>query len=305
LTDLDDEEFVRLAYRVILQREGDDGGVHSWVEFLRAGHWRKDLVEQFVAGEEFRTLGTEPLQARFHRARREWIGSLPLADRVLDIGGSSPACREGALHEMGWSGRPRHLTIVDLPPDDQYHGRPRYSQTEPYRTPWDGEVVYVHARAEDLPASDLLEDTRFDAVFLGQAIEHLEVEAVPPLLRWIHAHLDAGGWLAMDTPNRAVTVLQTGPDALTDPDHQTEYDAPQLERLLLDAGFRIEARAGIVPCARSVAEGRFDPRPTYSGPLVDGDAANGLTMAFVARPGRARWRDRLRPGAGRPLPSGR
>jgi SAM-dependent methyltransferase len=278
----DDEQFVRDCYRLILQREVDPGGLTTWVDFLAAGNWRKRVVQALVAGEEFATLGSETLQARLHRSRGDWIGGLPAAPRILDIGGSSPTVPEGAMYEMGWQGEPELLTIVDRPPDEQYHGRPRYSQEAPYRTQWGGEVRYVHAAAEDLVTSGVLDDQRFDGVFMGQVIEHLEPAAIPGVLRWIRERLAPGGWFALDTPNRAVTALQL-PSTFIDPDHTWEFRANELAALLLDAGLRIESQAGLMPMPRSVESGRWEPEETYSLPTVSRDATTGYCLAFVTR----------------------
>lgn len=281
--DLDDEAFIRTAYRLVLQRDPDPGGLRHWGSFLASGGWRKEMVAELVNGEEFWRLGTEPMHRRLHRARIAWISSLPGASDVIDIGGSSPTNPEGALREMGWPGTPSRLRIVDLPPDDQYHGRPVYSQAAPYITGWGGEVSYIHSRAEDLPGSDLLEGRRVDAFFMGQAIEHVEVDAVPALLAWIRDHLEPSGWFGLDTPNRAVTLLENS-DGFIDPDHKIEYLVPDMERLLTDAGFQIMSRAGIMPYPRSVAQGSWEPEETYRGPLVDDDASTGYAMALVATP---------------------
>ncbi|MBU6214978.1 MAG: DUF4214 domain-containing protein, partial [Acidobacteria bacterium] len=280
----DDEQFVRDCYRVILQREVDPGGLAHWVEFLAQGNWRKRVVQALVAGEEFATLGSETLRVRLHRSRCDWISSLPDAATVLDIGGSSPTHPEGAMFQMGWERAPGLMTIVDRPPDDQYHGRPRYSQDAPFRTEWGGEVRYVHAAAEDLVTSGVLDDQRFDAIFMGQVIEHLEPSAIPGILRWIRERLAPGGWFALDTPNRAVTVLQT-PAAFTDPDHTWEFRANELAALLLDAGLRIESRAGLMPMPRSVEVGRWEPEETYLLPTVSRDPTTGYCLAFLTRAG--------------------
>ena len=277
-----DEEFVRRAFEVILQREPDPGGLEHWIGFLEQGNWRKRLVEAMVAGGEFATLGTEPLREYLHHCRMEWISALPGADHVLDIGGSSPTHPEGAMFQMGWEREPKVVTIVDRPPDEQYHGRPRYSQDEPFRTDWGGEVRYVHSMAEDLVGAELFDGELFDGVFMGQVVEHLELESIPVLFRWIRDHLAPGGWFALDTPNRAVTVLQT-PEAFTDPDHTWEFRANELAALLIDAGFRIESQAGLMAMPRSVEVGAWDPEETYSLPMVTRDPTTGYCMGFLTR----------------------
>jgi hypothetical protein len=280
---ISDEDFVRMAYQVIMQRRPDDGGVASWTEFLQEGNWRKRLVEAMVGSEEFRTLGTESLRTRLHWCRMTWISSLPTGDDVLDIGGSSPSHPEGAMFQMEWTGRPSTMTIADLPPDEQYHGRPAYSQDEPFVTDWGGRVVYVHSSGEDLVTSGVLDDRTFDGVFMGQVIEHLQIAAVPGVLEWIRDRLRPGGWFAFDTPNRAITELQT-PDAFTDADHKWEYRANELVALLTDAGFRVESQAGIMPMPQSLADRVWNAEETYSLPMVTSDPTTGYCLGFVARP---------------------
>ena len=48
---------------------------------------------------------------------------------ILDIGGSSPNIDQGALIELGYPHRPKQLFIFDLPPEEQYWGKPKFPRT--------------------------------------------------------------------------------------------------------------------------------------------------------------------------------
>ncbi len=52
----DNEDFVKLAYRTLLDREADNGGLTFWTSLLDDGFNRKDLIKQFVSSEEFMNL---------------------------------------------------------------------------------------------------------------------------------------------------------------------------------------------------------------------------------------------------------
>ena len=56
---LSNEEFVRNAYRALLDREPDVNGFMSWVSILEKGGKREDIVKGFVRSEEFKSLCDE------------------------------------------------------------------------------------------------------------------------------------------------------------------------------------------------------------------------------------------------------
>ena len=56
---LDNTEFVEIAYRVILDREGETSGINSWVDQLNKGKSRRDILAGFVDSKEFSNLCKE------------------------------------------------------------------------------------------------------------------------------------------------------------------------------------------------------------------------------------------------------
>ena len=53
---LDNTEFVEIAYRVILDREGETSGINSWVDQLNKGKSRREVLSGFVDSKEFSNL---------------------------------------------------------------------------------------------------------------------------------------------------------------------------------------------------------------------------------------------------------
>ena len=104
-----------------------------------------------------------------HRARQEWVKDLNHFDSILDIGGSSGNTEMGALIELGYSHRPKSITIFDLPPEEQYWGMPKVDQTTSYEFSWGG-VEYIHGYAEKIDQYEKLKPRMFDCVLWGKPL---------------------------------------------------------------------------------------------------------------------------------------
>lgn len=279
------ETLVDLAYLLLLRRTPDPVGRAHWSGELAAHRLSPhDLMEGLINSPEYRMLRRAPFHDMLHKARQEWCGSLPPLKSVLDIGGSSPRDKRGALLELGYKHRPKEILILDLPPEEQYWGRPSYRQDRSYRFLW-GSVRYLHGRAERIAEVPELDSRRFGAVYMGQAIEHIEKDALPGLLTWIRTHLEEGGRLIFDTPNRALTKLQS-PDAFIDPDHKHEYTPAEMAEVVEGAGFTIVKRTGLCGMPISLETGVFDPMEVYESVLVGDDADAGYLFAFECVPSR-------------------
>ena len=59
---VDNEEFIEIAYRTILNREADDEGKRFWLDRLKKSS-REDILNSFLASEEFASLSKEFLQS--------------------------------------------------------------------------------------------------------------------------------------------------------------------------------------------------------------------------------------------------
>lgn len=281
--DLSPEAHVRMAYRLLLRREPDAAGAAVWNEHVASGRYTQQfLIDALLNSDEYQSTFGIDVVKYIHGARVKWVRTLAAFDRILDIGGSSANVPEGALIELGYPHRPKRLDILDLPPDEQYWGKPKYDQSMPSDFDW-GRVYYHHGSAETIGQVASLQRLRFDCIFLGQAIEHVYPKAIPGLLSWIRVHLEPGGQLILDTPNRRLTRVQC-PDSLIDPDHKHEYTPSELADIVEAAGFRITRRAGMVHLPEQAATGRYAPVEFASGSPLHDDADACYLFALHAEP---------------------
>jgi len=279
--DLDPEEFVRLAYLILMRRQIDPSGLATWRDSIGRGMFSPEsVVEVLQRSDEYQMRVGSNVNARLHAARQLWVRSLPPLDRLLDIGGSSPASAEGALIQMGYPHRPRQLDILDLPPERQNWGTPAYDQSVPSQFDW-GTVSYFHGAAEDVATLLSLQDKVYDGVFMGQAIEHIRPEALPDVLAWIRAHLVSGGRLIVDTPNRLLTKIQC-PTWYIHPDHKLEYEPAQLEQVFNESGFKVTRKTGMAHLPKIAASGRYDAREFADAALLHDDVDACYLFAFEA-----------------------
>lgn len=281
--DIGPEEYVRLAYLVLLRRQIDETGINDWRRRIERGTFdTQRVLDALLGSDEYLANHGADIFRYLHLARQQWIRSVDAFDSILDIGGSSAGRREGALIELGYPHRPSRLDILDLPPDRQFWGEPTFDQTEPVDFDW-GRVTYFHGSAEDVANVAALQARRYECVFMGQAIEHILPEKLPALLGWIRAHLLPGGRFIMDTPNRAITKIHS-PHAYINADHKLEYTPAQLEDVFNAAGFSVVRRTGLVHLPQMARSGIFDARWFPQATLVHDDADASYLFAFEAIP---------------------
>ena len=212
-----------------------------------------------------------------HLARVEWMKHLPKGSFILDIGGSSPNIDQGALIELGYPHRPKQLFIVDLPPDEQYWGKPKFPQDRDYIFSW-GILKYFHGRAESIASLKGLQNIKFDIIYMGQTIEHIVPESLADILGWISDHLNENGKFIFDTPNRLITSIQS--DSFIDPDHKIEYTPDQLESILRKHNFSISNSWGLLPMPMTFQLKKFSPQEVYNHPLLSEDLKVCYLFAF-------------------------
>lgn len=278
------EEFAHLAYRVLLGREIDPEGLNNCRHLIKAGQFEeKALVRMMIQSPEFQQRQKEGLAfgELLHEARKQWCASLPGFERVLDIGGSSPTMPEGALIELGYRHRPKSISILDLPPEEQYWGKPVYEQGERRLFDW-GVVSYIHCGAEKVQQCDELQEKTFGMVYLGQAIEHIEADALPGVLSWSREHLEPEGRLIFDTPNRALTRVQL-PDRYIDPDHKYEYEPGEMAEVLAHAGFEVVNSWGLLAMPTTLSSGQFEPEEAYRGELLNRQPESSYVFAMECK----------------------
>jgi len=276
-----EEEYVRMAYLVLLRREIDSAGQRAWRDVIASGHFHQQhVINTILESEEYLAkFGVDVISIQ-HRSRQEWIKTLPPFDRILDIGGSSPVLPEGALIQLGYPHRPSRIDILDRPPELQYWGKPNYDQSVSRRFDW-GEVHYFHGDGEHVADVADLQERKFDCVFLGQTIEHIYPNSLPKMLAWIHSHLAPGGQLIFDTPNRLLTKIQC-PHSLTDPDHKYEYSPAEMKQVMIRAGFEVVKAVGLIHLPIQASTGKYDPREFAGTQLLCDDADNSFLFAFQA-----------------------
>jgi SAM-dependent methyltransferase len=277
--DLGPEEFVRLAYLVLLKRRPDPSGMESWRAYIRRGHFNPQfVVDTLLDSDEYVNTSGGGIFQRLHRSRQLWVATLPAFRRVLDIGGSSANRSEGALIQLGYAHRPETIDILDLPPEQQYWGKPEFDQSKAFTFDW-GKVTYFHGNAETIADVVPLQERIYDCIFMGQVIEHIHLDKLPALLQWIRAHLSPGGRLIFDTPNRAITKIHC-PDHFIDPDHKLEYTPGQIEALLGEGGFRVIKKTGLVHLSGMAGSGVWNAREFADAPLLHDDVDACYLFAF-------------------------
>lgn len=279
---LDDAiEYVRAAYLVLLRRPIDASGLALWRDLIANGRFsHQSVIDGILESPEYQTnFGIRVLDI-IHHARQEWVTTLAYFETILDIGGSSRNIPEGALIELGYAHRPKQLHILDLPEDQQYWGRPKYSQERSHSFDW-GVVSYHHGRAESIDQVADLQELMFDCVYLGQAIEHIHKESLPAVLIWIRGHLRQGGKLIFDTPNRLLTKVQC-PVGFIDPDHKHEYSPLEMAGILELSGFRVLAVTGMTFLPLMAASGVYAPQEFVNAQTLHPDAERCYLFAIEA-----------------------
>ena len=284
--DLSQEDYVRLAYLVLLQRKVDDVGMEYWLKKIKAKTFQhKELLDSIINSPEFIMLYKVPFSTVLHQGRQNWCNSLEKFDYVLDIGGSSPNYSYGALIELGYQYRPKELTIFDLPEEKQYWGKPKFSQDVDYNFEW-GVVKHMHGFVEDIYEYEELTDKKFDLIFMGQTIEHIQTNKLKAVLKWIKQHLSEGGKFIFDTPNREITKIQL-PNNYIDEDHKYEYTPPEMESLLIECGFNVIKKTGILEMPITLKSKKFNPLEVYETKIINDEPESSYVFAFECVPNKS------------------
>lgn len=276
-----DETFLAAAYRMLLDREPDAGGVAHFRKRLAAGATRREVLWEIRDSYEFRAKRQSPLAA-LHAARLTWTRSLPRAGTIVDLGGASTSSPRGALIEMGYPYRFDSLTIIDLPPDER-HEEFR-SERWPDRVDTElGPVRYVHASMTDLSA---IPDSSVDLVNSSQTFEHIQPHEGEQVLAEVRRVLKPTGLLALDTPNRALTAIELADqeEEFINPDHKIEYTHAQMLELFDRHGLSVTRAQGIALLPTSAATGKFDADEISAYPGLYDDIENSYLLAYLCRP---------------------
>ena len=279
---LPNEDVVRIAYEVVLDREPDEPALAFYLEALATGRLTpREIVDRLRTSDEYRArtpIGGTTLLESLHLSRCEFIIGLPPARRIVDLGGAHTANPWGAMVLLGYPYEFEELVIVDLPSDDRHDLYKSSGVWGDTMTP-KGLVRYQYRSMADL---SFAADGSVDLVYSGQSIEHVAPEDARTVVREACRILRSGGHFALDTPNGPICRLHS-PDAFIDPDHEHEYALGELVALLEEGGFEVVERKGLNLAARSRREQRFDPAEIAAHPGVYADAESCYLLAVVAR----------------------
>lgn len=259
----DDELFVRAVYRALLRREPDADGVSRYVLPLQQRCLsRRAVLREIIDGNEFRQvygLSMHPLEA-LHRARMALFQQhLPPAAKIVDLGGAAHNQAHGALLMMGYPHHPQEILIVDLPPAERIGGRTMAEAVPELVTNEGTRITYLYRSMAQL--DDIATDST-DLVVSGESIEHITEEEADIVCREAYRILKPGGFFCLDTPNAALTRIES-PDKFIHPEHQKEYYVHELRDKLERSGFVIVDEKGICPMPESLRSGQF-----YYGEMV-------------------------------------
>jgi SAM-dependent methyltransferase len=278
-----EERALIAAYRACLGRAPDDAGRRFFLPQLADGRLDGDgLCAAIHASVEFRRRWGLPLDAptALHHARCCLVAQhLPPADVIVDLGGAASQSPSGALLLMGYPHVPRELTIVDLPVDERL-GDWSQAAERPALVTADGTRVRYLYRADGQLGG--IGDASVDLVFSGESIEHVTEADAERFVAEAYRVLRPGGFFCLDTPNRALTVLQS-PDAFIHPEHKKEYTVDELVAMVERRGFEVLDASAICPMPRSRATGRFDWDELAANPVVGPVAEDGYLFFLKCR----------------------
>ncbi len=280
ITSLSEEDYVRLVYVTLLQRNIDPVGLVYWRKVIENNAFnKKELVDTIYNSPEFRMLHKTSFPGMVHLGRVQWIKTLDYYETIFDIGGSSPNLDLGAMIELGYPHRPKEILIFDLPEDQQYWKiKPKYPQDRDYIFNW-GVLKYEHGRIETIDTYKNLANTSYDMIFMGQTIEHIYQDKLPNVLRWIRAHLKPNGKFIFDTPNREITKIQI-PNNWIDEDHKYEYTPEEMESLLNREGLKVIKKTGILNMPGTHISKNFNPLEVYETEILNNSPETSYLFAF-------------------------
>lgn len=273
--------FLHTAFDVLSQRVPDVTGHKHYLQALQSKQLTRQHILKLISAsaesqQEFYTLPMQPPDA-LHQARLLLVQQcLPPAQVIVDLGGAAFGHPSGALLAMGYPHRPRQLLIVDLPPDERIwgigiRGVDDTEQLQEVVTHDGVQVRYLYRSMTDL--GDIAANS-VDLVFSGESIEHISEADGDIVCREVYRILKPGGYFCLDTPNAALTRLQS-PHELIHPEHKKEYYVHELRTKLERWGFQIVEAKGICPMPESLRSKTFDYRELVQNIALCDNAEEG------------------------------
>jgi SAM-dependent methyltransferase len=277
-----DETYLIAAYRAYLKRDPDKAIRNSYLGHTGVGATsRKTLLGSIWESTEFRKLwGLKPLPfGALHTARASLIQTqLPPAEIIVDLGGAAEKQPEGAILALGYPYVPQEVIIVDLPADKRL-GNWDANEPDTLITDQGTRVRYIYGSMADL---NMIEDSTVNMVFSGESIEHVSEADAERTIREAWRILKPGGYFCLDTPNGALTRLQS-PNEFIHPEHQKEYLVSELVEKVQTVGFIVEDQKSICPMPRSLATGRFDTNEMSENMFLGDKAEEGYLFFLKCR----------------------
>ncbi len=256
----DDGIFIRAAYRAFLNREPEPKGFEYHRRELQRGSITKmGFLRSLVNSNEFRQFYGLPISPSdaIHQSRMLLFQQhLPPARRIVDLGGAAENHPQGALLAMGYPHHPDTVIIIDLPPTDRMADIQTVEHAQQFTTRDGIRVHYFYRSMSDLA---IIRDASIDLVVSGESIEHISEADADITCQEVYRMLKPGGVFCLDTPNAALTRLQS-PDELIHPEHKKEYYVHELVAKVQHQGFEVVETKGICPMPQSVASGVFNYR---------------------------------------------
>jgi SAM-dependent methyltransferase len=279
LSQLSAQQVLDITYELILGREPDPTGTHSYLSGLENGSLTPQQVANWTvaSGEWWSVTPFSDLGPSLHMSRMMFVRSLPPGKHILDLGGTALGNPTGALVLMGYPYRFDDLVVIDLPSDERnelYQEAAAHSVTSTKLGP----VRYRYHSMVDL--SDYA-DGSVDLVYSGQSIEHVPFEVADVVLSEVRRVLKPGGYLGLDTPNARVTRLQQAD--FIDPDHEHEYTHGELSEKLAQAGFEVVEAKGLNYAGASVQSGHFDSDAVATARGMFSEIEDCYLLAYVCR----------------------
>jgi SAM-dependent methyltransferase len=276
-----DTEFVNLAYRRLVGREPDAATLASQLTRLGTGTSRPRLLVWIENSQHGAGLVSQQATEAFHGGRTVWTRSLPRARRILDLGGTAIGDDRGALVAMGYPYDFDEVVIIELPPEqrDALYQVPKNNSIETSQ----GRVTYLYRSMTDLAD---LPDQSFDLICSAQTFEHITVDEGAKVLHDVRRLLKPDGYLALDTPNVAVSSILAREEGteFINPDHKVEYTHQQMLDLFAGADLHVWRQCGIGHMPRSVETGRFLFEELLDHPSLYDDIENCYTLAYLVGP---------------------
>lgn len=280
---IDDLNYLDALYRAAFGRSLNEAERANYtISLQRQPLDRRQTFEQVLDSIEFKKRHSLPIHHNdaFHQARQMLFQQhLPHGDVIVDLGGAAHNAPYGALLAMGYPHKPRHITIVDLPPDDRIGGT-EAAELSPTITTADGiDINYLYRSMAEL---DPFPDNSVDVVISGESIEHISPSDAVAVCKHTFRILKPGGFFCLDTPNALLTRLQS-PDKFIHPEHQKEYYVHELRELLEQTGFQIVDAKGINPMPQSIKHGRFDFQEAIDNITLSDNPDEGYMFYFQAQ----------------------